>query len=117
MIELDVVVMRALLLCLPWLLLALTLMPPPPVTEVSDSESDEKPAPKRGLKRKARFQFDDPLQLELMLSKPCSAQGCTKRCKDHFRSAANFSSLLAFRKKWKAYHKLDRDQMATYLLM
>lgn len=90
------------------------------ITDLSEStaESEEEvQSTKRGAKRKAsgaqRFDLDDPVGLQVLLSKPCATQGCTKRCKDHFLKGSRFGSLLDFHKKWKAYHKLDRDQMVT----
>ena len=94
-------------------------MPPASITELTDSEPDcdaAPAAPLRGVKRK-RLDFDDPLALQVLLSQPCASQGCTKRCKEHFRKSTEFTRFLDFRKKWKTYHKLDRDQMATCVAM
>ncbi len=95
-------------------------MAPPAVLALSESDSDESPELPRGVKRKAdgrpkkqtkrQFRLGDELGVQTMLAKPCGSK-CRRGCKDLFRHRKGYAELVAFRKKWGDYHKLDRDQM------
>ena len=99
---------------------------PKDITDVTDSSEAEpiQPHRKRGAKRKfgaafnprKRFDLDDDVGIQLVLSKKCVA-GCTKRCKEQFHNKQSYAEFKAFRTNWKGYHKTDQDQIETWSLL
>ena len=93
------------------------------LSDSSDSDAEPPVAAPRGLKRKRpgtttkprrRLKLDDPLGIQLVLSKGCGA-GCKRHCKKQFQAKQALQELTDFRKSWQEYHKTDQDQIDAWL--
>lgn len=89
---------------------------PASVDELSSSSEEVAEQPvrrkrKRFVPRRKRPKLDDEIMVRKMLAMKCG-RICKLGCKKPFQTRSGFQRLMAFRKEWTGYHKLDQDQTA-----